>query len=311
MLRTIRIAILTTSVLAGPSWAQETANCSEIRLAETGWSDLALTTATARQVLGALGYETTSQMLGLGVIYKSLEKGDVDAFLGYWPKAQVEFSSFYDSGAVEVLSTNLDETKFTLAVPSYVAEAGVQSFDDLATHADRFGAEIYGIEPGSNRYLIEMVEDGRYGLGEWKVVESSEQGMLAQVQNAVAKEDWIVFLGWEPHPMNRNLDMTYLSGGDDVLGANYGADTIHTVARENFKVSCANAARLLSNLHFTIDYENAGMSLILDDGQDSDDAALDMMRQNPELVYGWLDGVTTREGEPALPAVEAMLTEGQ
>ena len=35
--------------------------------------------------------------------------------------------------------------------------------------------------------------------------------------------------------------------------------------------------------------------------------ALEMMRKNPDLVYSWLDGVTTRDGQPARTAVEALL----
>lgn len=308
MLRVAGFAMLAIALpFAEPTWAQESASCTKVHFAEAGWTDLALTTETARQVLSALGYETQSDTLGLGVIYESLKSGQIDAFLGNWPTAQVEFKPYYDRGEVKVLGTNLENTKFTLAVPTHVAEAGVKSFDDLAAHADQFGSKIYGIEAGSNSYLLSMVADGRHGLAGWDVVESSEQGMLAQVDHAVEKKDWIVFLGWEPHPMNSHLDMTYLSGGDDVFGPNFGADIVRTVARLKFENDCPNAAKLLANIKFTMDYENTGMARILDDEIPASDAALEMMRKNPEMVYGWLDGVTTRDGKLARPVVEALL----
>ena len=308
MLRNSGFAILAIVLpLASPCWSQELETCTVVRFAETGWTDLALTTETARHVLTALGYETQSDMFGLGIIYESLESSSIDAFLGYWPLAQGEFQPYYDRNAAIVLGDNLENTKFTLAVPTYVAEAGVKSFDDLATHAEKFGSKIYGIEPGSNSYILDMVAAGGHGTQGWEVIESSEQAMLAQVERAVDRKDWIVFLGWAPHPMNTHFDMTYLSGGDDVFGPNYGSDTVRTVVRPNFDSDCPNAAKLLANIKFTMDYENAGMARILNDDMTASDAALEMMRKSPKLVDSWLDGVTTRDGQPAGAAVEELL----
>jgi ABC-type proline/glycine betaine transport system substrate-binding protein len=42
--------------------------------------------------------------------------------------------------------------------------------------------------------------------------------MLAQVARADKPREPIVFLGWEPHPMNANFEMGYLAGGDDWFG---------------------------------------------------------------------------------------------
>jgi len=108
--------------------------------------------------------------------------------------------------------------------------------------------------------------------------------------------------------MNSHFDMTYLSGGDDVFGPNYGSDTVRTVARPKFENDCPNAAKLLGQIRFTMDYENSGMARILDDGIPASDAALEMMRKNPDLVYSWLDGVTTHDGKPARAALEALLS---
>ena len=34
----------------------------------------------------------------------------------------------------------------------------------------------------------------------------------------IAEGEPIVFLGWEPHPMNARFQMTYLPGGDEIFG---------------------------------------------------------------------------------------------
>jgi glycine betaine/proline transport system substrate-binding protein len=111
--------------------------------------------------------------------------------------------------------------------------------------------------------------------------------------------------------MNRNIEMTYLEGGDEIMGPNFGGSTVRTIARAGFNEDCPNAAKFMSQLNFDLDYENVGMGMILDEGVSVDDTAMAMMRQHPERVAQWLGDVTTREGEPALPAIEAMLAESQ
>ena len=44
----------------------------------------------------------------------------------------------------------------------------------------------------------------------------------------------IVFLGWEPHPMNTRFDMRYLTGGDSSFGPNYGGATVYTNMRAGY-----------------------------------------------------------------------------
>ena len=118
-----------------------------------------------------------------------------------------------------------------MAVPTYVAAAGVKSYDDLAAHADKFDRKIYGIEPGSNQPLLDMITAGNHQPPRWEVVESSEAAMLMQVAKTAKTKDWVVFLGWEPHPMNLMYDLTYLSGGDKEYGPNFGGATVRTIAR--------------------------------------------------------------------------------
>ena len=130
--------------------------------------------------------------------------------------------------------------------------------------------------------------------------------MLAQVARAEKKQDWIVFLGWAPHPMNINIPMKYLSGGDDVFGPNYGGAEVYTLSRPGFAADCPNAAQLFKQLTFSLDMENQMMNEILG-GEAADTAAAGWIKANPAALDGWLAGVTTLSGEPGLPAVKAEL----
>lgn len=302
------IAGIAFAALAAGAAQADGEACAKVRIGDGGWTDIAFTNGTAEVLLNALGYETEQLLLGLDVTYVSLQNGQIDVFQGNWRPVQDEqYKSFFDNKYVEVLGQNLEGAKYTLVVPDYVAEAGVASFADLAKHADEFGKKIYGIEPGTNQMLIDMVAADRHGLGDWAVVESSEAGMLSQVARAVEKKEWIVFLGWAPHPMNVNYKITYLSGGDIEFGPNFGGATVHTLSRPGYAAECPNVAKLFSNLVFDVDYENKGMNRIMGDGELAADSAKAMIAAEPGRLEKWLDGVTTVSGEPGLAAVRSAL----
>ena len=296
------------AIFTAPSAFADDANCSKIKSADLGWTDIAITTNTAAVILKSLGYQMENTLLGLTVSYEGLKNNYQDIFMGNWRPAQdVEFAPYYDQKQVEVLNTNLVGAKYTLAVPTYVAEGGVKSFDDLAKFADKFGKKIYGIEPGSNKPLVDMVAAGTHGLAGWEIVESSEVGMMTQVKNSVEKNEWIAFLGWQPHPMNVDFKMTYLSGGDVEFGPNFGGATVRTISRVGYAAQCPNAAKFFSNLVFDVDYENIAMRKVTADGMSPEAAATEMMKQHPEKLEAWLAGVTTIDGKPGLAVVKAAL----
>lgn len=301
-------AIAIFTLFGAPAAFADDATCSKIKSADLGWTDIAITTNTAAVILKSLGYNMENTLLGLTVSYEALKNKDVDIFMGNWRPAQdVEFAPYYDNKSVEVINTNLVGAKYTLAVPSYVTDGGVKSFDDLAKYADKFGKKIYGIEPGSNKPLLDMVAAGTHGLAGWEIVESSEVGMMTQVKKSVENNEWIAFLGWQPHPMNVDFKMTYLSGGDAEFGPNFGGATVRTISRVGYAQQCPNAAKFFSNLVFDIDYENIAMRKVTADGQSPEVAAREMMKQHPEKLATWLEGVTTMDGKPGLAAVKAAL----
>ncbi|WP_422822601.1 choline ABC transporter substrate-binding protein [Vreelandella populi] len=284
--------------------------CSNIRFAEVGWTDITATTALASEVLEALGYEPRVDTVSVPIAYAGMRNNDFDVFLGNWMPSMASISDPYiERGDVERLTANLVGAKYTLAVPRYVYEAGVTSVNDLADYADQFEHRVHGIEAGNdgNELIQQMIDDNAYGLGDWQVVDSSEAGMLSELTTRIPHQEWMVFLGWEPHPMNTNFDMAYLSGADDYFGPDLGGATVHTNTRSGFVEECPNVGALLRNMTFTLEMENQLMSAIMDDGLDPRDAANAYLKAHDDVLASWLEGVTTKEGEPGLPAVQAAL----
>ncbi len=300
----------TLSVLAICAAVPALADCGTVRFSDVGWTDITATTAATSLVLNALGYETTTDILSVPITYASMAQGDIDVFLGNWmPTMEGDIATYREAGTVDTVRTNLVGAKYTLATNAAGVAAGITDFASIAAAADALDGNIYGIEAGNdgNRLIQDMIDSNAFDLEGFDVVESSEQGMLAQVERAEDRDEAVVFLGWEPHPMNANFDMTYLPGGDDFFGPDLGGATVATNTRAGYVTECANTGKLLMNLEFTLAMENEIMGAILNDDVDPADAAQAWLAGNSDTWTPWLDGVTTIDGGDAVAAVTAAL----
>ena len=240
-----------------------------------------------------------------------MKNKDIDVFLGNWqPSMENDRKPYIEDKSVVEIGANLPVgAKYTLAVPQYTYDKGLKDFGDIAKYKDSLKGKIFGIEPGNdgNRLILDLIKGGKFSLKDFQLVESSEQGMLAEVQRATSHKEDVVFLGWAPHPMNVNFKIQYLTGGDDSFGPNFGGAIVYTNERAGFAAECPNAAKLVKNMVFTVDIENEVMNKILTDGKEGPAAAKEWLKTNPKELGAWLDGVTTFDGKPGLEAVKASL----
>src|SRR5690606_15144129 len=180
---------LSSALGANTALAADPDSCRAVTFSDVGCTDITATTATASVLLEGLGYEPAVQVLSVPVTYASLKNGDIDVFLGNWmPTMEADIAPYRENGSVETIVTNLEGAKYTLAVPQYTYDAGLQSFQDIDKFRDKLDGKIYGIEPGNdgNRLILDMIEADKFGLGDFELVESSEAGMLSQVKRAAA-----------------------------------------------------------------------------------------------------------------------------
>ena len=309
-IKTSMLALAFTAAVSAQALAAEPESCKTVRFSDVGWTDITATTAATTAVLDALGYETDIKVLSVPVTYTSLKNGDIDIFLGNWmPTMEADLAPYREDGSVETVRENLQGAKYTLATNAAGARLGIDDFSKIAAQKDALDGKIYGIEPGNdgNRIILDMISSDAFGLKGFELAESSEQGMLAQVARKDKRDEPIVFLGWAPHPMNANFELTYLAGGDDYFGPDFGGATVYTNVRKGYVDECANVGAMLKNLKFSLEMENEIMGAILDDGEDPSDAAKAWLKQNPAMVEAWLAGVTTVDGGDGLAAVKSSL----
>lgn len=300
-------AFFTTFVASSTANA---AQCDTVRFSDVGWTDITATTAVTSVILEALGYRTDIKVLSVPVTYTSLANNDIDIFLGNWmPTMEADIAPYRKAGTVDTVRANLQGAKYTLATLKTTADKGLRDFADIAKFRDDLGGKIYGIEPGNdgNRLILDMINSNAFNLRGFDVVESSEQGMLAQVKRTAKRGGDIVFLGWEPHPMNANFELKYLTGGDDYFGPDLGGATVYTNTRAGYVDECPNVGKFLKKLKFSLAMENEIMGAILNDGKDPKVAARNWLRGNRKVWRRWLGGIKTIDGSKGVTAVNDAL----
>jgi glycine betaine/proline transport system substrate-binding protein len=305
-LRNILLASAVLAVSAAAAQAAEPDSCKAPHLADVGWTDNTAQNGLFNTVLKGLGYEAKIDVLTLPVILESLKNNQLDFFLDNWmPSNATNLKPYVDAKQIESLKPDLKGAGYGPVVPDYVAAAGVKDIKDLGPNGDKFDHKFYGIEAGNdgNKIVQAKIDDPSNGLKDWQLVESSEQGMLVQAQKLMAKKEFVVFLGWAPHPVMGKMPLVYLTGFEK---DGFGDAQVNPLTRVGYSAECPNMGKLLSNLEFTLAMESSVMEDI-GNNVDGDTAGAKWLKANPDVLAKWLDGVTTADGQDGLAAVKKSL----
>ena len=298
--------VLGTGLLAVAPGAQaaDPGSCKAVRFADVGWTEIQVISEIAANMFSALGYTGEVKTLSVPLTFAALKSKDVDVFFGNWmPSQTADIQAYLDEKSIEQLTANMEGAGYGMVVPQYVADAGVKSLADLAANKDKFNGKMFGIESGNdgNRIMQGFIDDAANNLSGWSLVESSEAGMLTEAEKAMKNNEWIVFLGWTPHPVMGDMKLHYLAGTES---AGFGSATVFTNTRAGWAAECPNAAKLVSNMKFTLPMVGGGiMSPVLKEGKDPKVVATEWITANKDTVGAWLDGVTTVDGGNAMAAV--------
>lgn len=280
----------------------------EIRFGYVNWPGVTVKTYVAVEVLKLMGYETDMKMLSVPVVFRGLAGNDLDLFLGAWlPTMKSISEKYFDEGSIVTVAVNLDETVYTLAVPEYVWKAGVKSHADLDKFADKFDKKIIGIEPGNdgNKLVLDMIKNDTYGLGDWKLIESSAEAMMISVGSAIKKNEWVVWLGWSPHWMNLAYDIKFLEDPQHIWGSE--PEIVKTVARAGLEKDNPNIYKLFSQFKVTPEIQNEWIDKYSRGKEKPEKVAQKWIKDNIKVVDQWVYGVTAPDGQRARSAIRKSL----
>ncbi|WP_245391764.1 ABC transporter substrate-binding protein [Salinicola aestuarinus] len=294
-------------VFASPAVAAD----DEVVFGVPAWPGITVKTEIASQLLEPLGYTVETREIGLQVIYQGMTTGDVDLFLGAWLPAQNPMLEPLEAdGSIQRLATNVTGAQMTLAVPDYVYEDGVTSFADLDANRDAFDGEIYGFGAGSaaSEILNEAITADTWGLGDWTLVDTSTVGMLSAAKSAITNQDPIVWVGWTPHWMNLELPMRYLEDDKNLFGEGNGESDVRTLIASDYAEANPNLVSLFDQFSFSAEEQSWMIQQYGQESRGFEEVASAWIESHPARIEAMLEGVTTRDGDPAWPAVRDALS---
>jgi glycine betaine/proline transport system substrate-binding protein len=286
-------------VTVGAGTAMAAEDSDTIDFGYVQWPGVTVKTHVAKKVLDHLGYETAMTSGSQAIVFKGMDIGDLDVFLGNWmPTMKIHFDKYHEKGSVKAVTNNLLDVVYKTAVPEYVYEAGVTSLADLNEHADKFNSTVYGIEPGNEGNLIikKAIDNNTYNLGEWTLQSSSTAGMLTSVKRAVNNEEWIAFNGWKPHYMNVMFDLRYLDDPEGIWGS---GERVQTVVRTGFEEENPNVYKFFEQFRVTAPMQNQWIDMYKRQEMDPEDVAEKWIANNLDVVNQWVYGVESTDGRMA------------
>ncbi len=249
---------------------------STITFGVTPWTSTIPPTQVARLILEDMGYTVKLQNADAGVVYTGLARGDIDVFMDAWlPDMHRNYMEKYGD-SIDDTAVSYPNGELGWVVPATLK--GINSIEDLKGKEGLFGGKIYGIEDGAGMSVTsrKLIED--YGLN-LNYVASSESGMLAQAKREISQKNPVLFLGWRPHPMFFNWDLTILK---DPKGY-FKTSEVHVLTNKEFKSEAPKAYAFLKKWSIPVgDVER--MITELDKGKEASQVAREWIEKNQDKV---------------------------
>ncbi len=277
------VALLATVILSAGLVAGCDSGSKTIKIPYVQWACAEAESHIAQYLLEEMGYEVELSTVQAGVMWTSVANGDADLFTTAWlPYTHASYWEEYGDD-VEKLGVLFDQAVLALVVPSYVT---IDSIAEMKDYKDEFQGRIVGIDPGAG--IMEATRNTlmpAYGLTDWNLMESSEAGMISELERAINKGEWIAVTGWAPHWKFFAYDLKILDDPELSYG---GMEEIVIIGRAGFSEDFPDAAEFFSNWTITADQLGEVMYMINIDNMDPAEAASTWIEDNRDIVNTWL-----------------------
>lgn len=220
-----------------------------VRIGWVNWSDTEITVKLASTALQEhLKQPIKLVMADIGIQFQALANGNIDLIPMVWLPST--HKAFYDKykDRLEDLGV-LYEGRIGMAVPTSVPVAEVASVEDLNKPGirEKFDGKILTSEVGNGQYTLTVKAIEDYKLTGYKLVGSSESGMLNEMDRNLKRDKWSLVNAWSPHWMFSKWSLRYLEDPKQIFG---GAEQIHAMARKGFSQEHPEVAYFFA--HFSL-----------------------------------------------------------
>ncbi|SEI04784.1 glycine betaine/proline transport system substrate-binding protein [Halobacillus karajensis] len=286
------LAILMVALLTACGSANETNSDQEdtdsgesdqaLAIGQINWAENIAVTNMWKVILKDKGYDVKLNNLNMGSTMKALENSDLDASLEIWlPVQDANYLEKYQDTINFSDATWYDKAKVGLVVPTYLKE--VNSIEDLNKHKELFNSEIVGFDPGAGTMEVTEQSIKDYDLN-FELLPSSESAMLAEIGEAVKREEPIVAPLWSPHWVFSKYDLKFLKDPQNTFG---GVEKIHHATRKGFEEDYPEVSEWFKN--WKMDDQQIGELIdYVENSEEPLDGAEKWVEENQDLVDEWV-----------------------
>lgn len=107
--------------------------------------------------------------------------------------------------------------------------------------------------------------------------------------------------------MNLDLPMRYLEDPENLFGENNGESDVLTLLRSGYAEANPNVVTFFEQFTFSAEEQSWMIQAYGQEEQDLNDVAEQWINDHPERIEAMLADVTTADGDPAWPVIEAQL----
>lgn len=272
------------TLVSFPGQAQE----KKLNIGWTAWSDAEAVTKLAQKILqDRMGYEVELTLADIGIQYQGVASGKLDGMLMSWQP--ITHEAYLEKVGLEIddLGPMYTRAKLGWVVPTYVPQDEVSSIEDLKKPEvqEKLGGKIQGIDPGAGLMQASEKALEEYGLEGYELISASDATMLAAVDRATSRDEWIVATSWSPHWMFAKWDLRYIDDPKGVLG---GLESVNKIVRKDFYQDHPDVYEFLNRMVLPI----GDVEAIMAEAQDSsfEEAVDNYIAANEARVNYWVTG---------------------
>lgn len=278
------IAMGAAALASAPGQAQE----KKINIGWTAWSDAEAVTKLAQKLLqDRLGYKVELTLADIGIQYQAVASGKLDGMLMSWQPTTHQAYLEKVRKDIDDLGPMYTRAKLGWVVPAYVPEDQVKTIEDLKKPdvQKKLGGKIQGIDPGAGLMQASEKAIKEYKLDGYQLISASDAAMLAAVERATSRKEWIVATSWSPHWMFAKWDLRYLEDPKRTLG---GLERVNKIVRKGFYQDHPDVYEFLNRMVLPI----GDVEKIMAEAQETSyEQAIDKyIKENEARVNYWVTG---------------------
>lgn len=275
------VAALILGSAAGCSGSNQPADKGTVKIGYVNWAECIAVSNLWQVILEEQGYEVELTQLDVAPLFVGLNKGDIDVFMDAWlPLTHEAYWNQYKDNLEDYGIWYKEPAKIGLVVPKYVT---IDSIEQIKDETAKFNGKIIGIDPGAGIMKAADRANTAYGLGV-EVVQGSEPAMMAAMEKAYGKQEWIAITGWSPHWMFAKYDLKYLDDPKKEFGE---AEEIHILANKEFSTKQPEVVAMLKKFQMS-DAQIGSLEGLINEGMEPLEAAEKWAADNKEVVDSWI-----------------------